>query len=179
MNLQPFLDASFAVQFHVLTVIPAAFLGAYVLLTRKGTRRHKLLGRIWMILMVLTAVSTFFIHQIRVWGDFSPIHILSVVVITSCGMAIWHIRRGNVRAHKTALISAYIGGIFGAGIFTFWPGRMMNAIFLGGSDAATPQSTMHAIVAAAVVVGLGYAYTMYVTRFRSVPRRNARSIKNA
>lgn len=181
MNLQPFLDASFAVQFHVLTVVPAAFLGGYVLLARKGTARHKLLGRIWMILMVLTAISTLFIHQIRLWGDFSPIHILSVVVIVSCASAIWQIRRGNVRAHKTALISAYIGGIFGAGIFTFWPGRMMNAIFFGGSAAATPEQVRHAIVAAAVVVGLGYAYTMYATRFRSVPRRGreARSIENA
>lgn len=176
MNLQPLLDASFAIQFHVLTVVPAAFLGAYVLLTRKGTPRHKLLGRIWMILMVLTAISTFFIHQIRVWGDFSPIHILSVVVITSCGMAIWHVRRGNIRAHKSALISAYIGGIFGAGIFTFWPGRLMNAIFLGGSAGATPEEVTHSIVAAGVVVALGYAYTMYLTRFRSVPRR-ARNVR--
>ena len=172
MNLQPLLDASFAIQFHVLTVVPAAFLGAYVLLTRKGTPRHKLLGRIWMVLMVLTAISTFFIHQIRVWGDFSPIHILSVVVIVSCGMAIWQIRRGNVRAHKSALISAYVGGIFGAGIFTFWPGRLMNAVFLGGSSGATPEEVRHSIIAAGVVVALGYAYTMYVTRFRSVPRRS-------
>ncbi|SOC85053.1 Uncharacterized membrane protein [Ensifer adhaerens] len=181
MNLQPFLDASFAVQFHVLTVMPAAFLGAYVLLTRKGTPRHKLLGRIWMSLMVLTALSTFFIHQIRVWGDFSPIHILSVVVITSCGLAIWHIRRGNVRAHKTALISAYIGGIFGAGLFTFWPGRLMNEMLLGGSAGSTPEQVRHSIIAAGVVVALGYAYTVYVTRFRSVPRRarNVRTTENA
>ena len=181
MNLQPLLDASFAIQFHVLTVVPAAFIGAYVLLTRKGTPRHKLLGRIWMFLMVLTAISTFFMHQIRVWGDFSPIHILSVVVIVSCGMAIWQIRRGNVRAHKSALISAYIGGIFGAGIFTFWPGRLMNAIFLGGSAGATPADVRHSIIAAGVVVALGYAYTMYVTRFRSVPRRarNVRPSENA
>ncbi len=181
MNLQPFLDASFAVQFHVLTVVPAAFIGAYVLLTRKGTARHKLLGRIWMVLMVLTAISTFFIHEIRLWGDFSPIHILSVVVIVSCGMAIWQVRRGNIRAHKSALISAYIGGIFGAGIFTFWPGRLMNEIVLGGAGAATEASTTQAIVAAAVVVALGYVYTMYLIRFRSGPRRSriVRTIENA
>lgn len=171
MNLQPLLDASFAVQFHVLTVIPAAFLGAYVLATRKGTPRHKVLGRIWMALMVMTAASTFFIHQIRLWGDFSPIHILSVVVILSCGMAVWQVRRGNIRAHKTALISAYVGGIFGAGVFTFWPGRLMNEIFLGGSEGATSASVQNSIIAAGAVVAFGYACAMYVTRFRSVPRR--------
>ncbi len=57
---------------------------------------------------------------------------------------------------------------------------MMNAIFFGGSAAASPEQVRHAIVARrGVVVGLGYAYTMYATRFRSVPRRGreARSIE--
>lgn len=172
MNIQPLLDASFAIQFHVLTVVPAAFLGAHILLNRKGTPRHKLLGRLWVALMVMTAISTFFIHTIRTWGDFSPIHILSIVVISSCGLAVRHARRGNIRAHKSALISAYVGGIFGAGLFTFWPGRLMNKIFLGGAGVATPESVQHSIIAAGVVVVFGYAYAMYATRFRSVPRRS-------
>ncbi len=181
MNLQPFLDASFAVQFHVCTVIPAAFLGAYVLMTRKGTARHKRLGRIWVALMVLTAISTFFIHQIRVWGAFSPIHLLSVVVIVSCALAIWQVRRGNIRAHKSALISAYIGGIFGAGLFTFWPGRLMNQIVLGGSVGSDADTVRHSILAAGIVVAIGYACAMYATRFRSArrPARNARRLENA
>ncbi len=67
--------------------------------------------------MILTAISTFLSTKSGVWGAFSPIHLLSVVVIVSCALAIWQVRRGNIRAHKSALISAYIGGIFGAGAF--------------------------------------------------------------
>lgn len=173
MNIQPLLDAPIAVQVHVLTVVPAAFLGAYVLFTRKGTRRHKLLGRIWLMLMVLTALSTFFIHSIRVWGDFSPIHLLSILVIMSSGLAIHYARKGNIRAHKSTLISTYIGGIFGAGIFTFWPGRLMNKVFLGGYGVETPASVEQSILAAGIVVALGYLYAMYATRMK--PARGRRS----
>lgn len=168
MNIQPLLDAPLAVQVHVLTVVPAAVLGAYVLGTRKGTPRHKLLGRIWLTLMVVTAFSTFFIHTIRMWGDFSPIHLLSILVIVSSGLAISHARKGNIRAHKSMLINIYIGGIFGAGVFTFWPGRLMNRVFLGGLAVETPASVEQSILAAAVVVGLGYLYARYATGLKPV-----------
>jgi uncharacterized membrane protein len=166
MNIQPLLDAPIAIQIHVVTVVPAAFLGAVILFGRKGNARHKLLGRIWMVLMVATALSSFFIHQIRLWGDFSPIHILSAVVIVSCGSAIFYARRGNIQAHQSALISAYITGIFGAGVFTFWPGRLMNEIFFGSSRGATQAGVQQSIIAAGVVVALGYAYAIYITRVK-------------
>lgn len=172
MNIQPLLDASPAVQFHVATVVPAAFLGAYVLATRKGTRRHKLLGRVWLSLMVLTALSTFFIHSIRMWGDFSPIHLLSILVIVSSVLAIRYARKGDIRAHKSTLIATYIGGIFGAGIFTLWPGRLMNTIFLGGDGIESPASVEQSILAAGIVVALGYLYAMYATRMKPARSRH-------
>lgn len=156
MNLEPLLHASLAIQLHVLTVVPAALLGGYILVSRKGTPRHRMLGKIWVALMIASAFSSLFIHQIRLWGPFSPIHILSVVVIVSSLLAIYHVRHGNIRAHKAAMVSVYIGGIFGAGVFTFWPGRIMNQVFLGGAASDNPQSVQHGIIAAAVVVLIGY-----------------------
>ena len=35
---------------HLATILPALLLGAYVLIRRKGDRRHKLLGKIWIAL---------------------------------------------------------------------------------------------------------------------------------
>lgn len=171
MNIQPLVDAPLAVQIHVATVVPAAFLGAFIFLARKGTPRHRLLGRIWLSLMVVTALSTFFIHTIRAWGEFSPIHILSVVVIVSSALAIHHARKGNIRAHKSTLISIYIAGIFGAGAFTFWPGRLMNRVFLGGEAPATAASTQQSILAVGTVVAIGYIYAIYVTRSKRGARR--------
>lgn len=178
MNIEPLLDAPLAVQIHVATVVPAALLGPFIFLSRKGTPRHKLMGRVWLLLMVATAVSSFFIHTIRIWGAFSPIHILSLVVIVSSGLAIHYARSGNIRAHKSTLISIYIAGIFGAGTFTFWPGRLMNKIFLGGKGLANASSTEQSIIAVGVVVAIGYIYAIYVTRSRLGARRGKAPLQN-
>lgn len=81
MTLEPLLNASPAIQIHVATVLPAALLGAHLLLRPKGTPRHRLLGKIWMALMVVTAASTFFIHELNMFFGFSPIHLLSIATL--------------------------------------------------------------------------------------------------
>ena len=45
---------------HLATIVPAAFIGAYLLLRQKGTPGHRLLGKIYMILMMITAMITLF-----------------------------------------------------------------------------------------------------------------------
>ena len=81
MTLEPLLSAPAAIQFHVATIVPAALLGAYLLARPKGTPVHRLLGKVWLVLMVVSSASTFFIHAIDVLMGFSPIHLLSVYVI--------------------------------------------------------------------------------------------------
>jgi uncharacterized membrane protein len=56
MTLDPLVDAPLAVQIHVFTVIPAAFLGALLLYRSKGMRLHRALGKIWLLLMAATAI---------------------------------------------------------------------------------------------------------------------------
>lgn len=46
-----------AVVLHVATVLPAIPLGGCLLLAPKGTKAHKSLGKLWVVLMVLTALS--------------------------------------------------------------------------------------------------------------------------
>ncbi|KGE01040.1 DUF2306 domain-containing protein [Rhizobium sp. YS-1r] len=135
MNLQPLLDSPLAVQIHVAAVLPAAVLGAYILVNRKGTPAHRLLGKIWMALMVITSFSSFFIHEINLFYGFSPIHLLSIFVLVGVWRAISAARAHNIRVHKASVIGMYIGGIVGAGLFTLIPGRIMNAVvFSGGPD---------------------------------------------
>lgn len=43
---------------HLATVVPAFVIGAFQLLRRKGTPSHKLLGKIYMVLMLATAFIT-------------------------------------------------------------------------------------------------------------------------
>ena len=147
MNLQPLLDAPIAVQIHVAAVLPAAVLGAYVLLNRKGTPLHRLLGKIWMVLMAVTALSSFFIHQITLFYGFSPIHLLSIFTLTGIWRAISTARARDIRQHKLTVIGMYVGGIGVAGLFTLVPGRIMHAVVFTGGPSWMLLATLAAIAA--------------------------------
>ena len=162
MTLEPLLHATIAIQIHVAAVIPAALLGAYLLLRPKGTPRHRLLGKIWLGLMVITALSSFFIHQITMFYGFSPIHLLSIFVLSGCWGAIVNARNHNIDAHKRIVRGLYFGGIVGAGIFAFLPGRIMNAVAFGGDEIAP------LVVVAAIVMVLLWLVSKEIWRRRGL-----------
>jgi uncharacterized membrane protein len=118
-------DTPWALFIHVGTVIPALLLGGPVLIMKKGTKLHKLLGRIWAVLMVTTAISSFWLQGLV--GSIGPIHIFSVVTLVSIPRAIWAIRKGDVVTHQRAMVGPYIG-LLVAGLFSFMPGRMMGQL---------------------------------------------------
>lgn len=128
MNLAPLLDAPVAIQIHVAAVLPAAVIGAYLLWAGKGTPVHRLLGKAWLGLMLITALSSFFIHEINLFRGFSPIHLLSVYVLVGCYLAYRSARAHRIVAHKRQVLGLYLGGIVGAGLFTLLPGRIMNEL---------------------------------------------------
>ena len=153
MTLEPLLNASPAIQFHVATVVPAALIGGIMLLMRKGTYLHRMAGRLWIALMVLTALSSFFIHEIKLIGGFSPIHILSVVVLVSATEVIRSARRRDFVRHQRLVKSLYFGAIGIAGLFTLLPGRIMHEmVFTSGQANGAPAWVWPLLV---VLVALG------------------------
>ena len=128
MNLSPLLDAPLAIQIHVAAVVPAAILGAYMFWARKGTPVHRLLGKVWLGLMVVAALSSFFIHTINLLLGFSPIHLLSAYVLYGSWQAIRAARQHRIREHRLNVIGMYVGGILVAGGFTLLPGRLMHEV---------------------------------------------------
>lgn len=113
---------SIQIALHLFSVLPALLIGCLVLVIKKGTRVHKMLGRIWVGLMLFTSLVSFFIRD---EGKFSWIHILSIITIVSMGIAIWAIRHGRVRTHRGFMIGAFIGSIV-AGVFaSVLPGRLV------------------------------------------------------
>lgn len=134
MNLQPFWDAGLVIQIHEVTAIAAFVIGAAILWRRKGNGAHKMWGKLWVGLMVVVALSSVFIHEIRMWGDYSPIHILSAVTLINLPLAIWAARQGNVQRHKIAMQSTFVGGMVVAGGLTFLPGRLNHEILFGASQ---------------------------------------------
>lgn len=116
---------------HALAALAAVMPGGAQLATSKGTVRHRVSGWIWVSLMAYVAVSSFFISELRLWGAFSPIHLLSVWTLFSLVIAVYHARRGNIRQHKIWMALLYIGALLIAGLFTLWPGRVMHGVLFG------------------------------------------------
>ena len=115
--------------FHLGTVIPAFLIGTYLLINRKGTSWHKLLGKIYMCLMLVTAVITLFMSAEigpTLLGHFGFIHIFSISVFYTVPAAVIAVRNGNIKAHQGNMLGLYIGGLLIAGSFAFMPGRLLH-----------------------------------------------------
>ena len=113
-----------AVVIHITAVLPAVPLGLYVLLTRKGDARHRLLGKIWMLLMLVTALSALFIRHMN-GGNFSFIHLFVPLAIVTMVRAISAARQGRIDAHKRHLVGLFLFGLLLPGLFAFLPGRLL------------------------------------------------------
>ena len=68
MSLAPLLDAAPAVPLHAFAAMPAFGLGLVQFAAPKGTLPHRTIGWIWVLLMASVAVSSFWIHQIKLIG---------------------------------------------------------------------------------------------------------------
>lgn len=115
---------------HLSTVLPAFVIGTYIMLNRKGTARHKAIGKIYLPLMIATAITTLFIPAElgpRFLGRFGAIHALSVLTLFCAPAAFIYARRGNITAHRNCMIGLYIGALLIAGSFAlFTPGRRLH-----------------------------------------------------
>ncbi len=148
MSLAPLLSAPLAIQIHAVAAILAMLLGAIVLFRPKGTPNHKLLGRVWAGLMLVTATSAIFINEIRLIGPFSPIHLFVVMTYAGLYQSIRDIRRGNVVAHQAGMKSLCVGALLLAGAFTLLPGRRVNETLFGPDAGWTPSLIAIALVLA-------------------------------
>lgn len=117
------------VYLHLATVLPAFLIGTWLLLNRKGTPHHRLLGKVYMVLMLTTAVTALFIPALlgpRLWNHFGFIHLFSLLTIYTVPTAYLAARRHDVTTHRSSMIWLYIGGLVIAGAFAFGPGRLLN-----------------------------------------------------
>ena len=116
---------------HAIAAILAIIVGGMQLYMKKGGATHKLLGYVWVGLMLIVSVSSFFIHEIKLWNIYSPIHLLSAWTIFSLGLAIYYVRISNIKRHKQVMIMIYGFALVLTGFFTFMPGRVMHQIVFG------------------------------------------------
>src|SRR6201989_3278455 len=121
MTLAPLLDAAPAIPLHAFAAMAAFALGVVQLAAPKGTLPHRTLGWIWVLLMLGVAISSFFIHTIRLWGPWSPIHLISIFALVMLVVGVTAARRHVVARHRKTMIWTFCGALVIAGIFTFMP----------------------------------------------------------
>ena len=115
---------------HLLTIAIALALTPVMLLRRRGDRRHRALGMIWVAAMVLTAASSFFIRTIG-GGGFSWIHLLSVWTLIQVPWLWWRARIHDVAGHRRGVRGIVTGALLIAGFFTFPFDRMLGHWLFG------------------------------------------------
>jgi uncharacterized membrane protein len=133
MTLAPLLDAPPVIQVHAFAAIAAFAIGLVQLAAPKGTIPHRFIGWLWAFLMLTVAVSSLFIHKIRMWGPWSPIHLLSILVLLTLPLAVMHARRHDIAQHRLAMLMLFTAALVIAGGFTFLPGRIMHAVVFSPS----------------------------------------------
>ena len=128
MTLEPLLAASPLIQIHAFAALA---LSIFQLAAPKGTRRHRATGWLWVVLMATIVVTSFGIREMRVWGPWSPIHLLSVFTAVMLPMGVVHARRHRVKQHRATMIWLFVGALIVAGVFTLFPDRIMHGVVFG------------------------------------------------
>jgi uncharacterized membrane protein len=131
MSLAPLLDAAPAIPVHAFAAMAAFALGLVQFAAPKGTLPHRTIGWIWVGLMAVVAASSFWIHEIRLLGPWSPIHLLSIFTLIMLPIAVWRARRHRVADHRRIMTITFVGALVIAGLFTLLPGRIMHAVVFG------------------------------------------------
>jgi uncharacterized membrane protein len=114
---------------HLATVLPSLIIGTYMMFSRKGSKYHRLLGKIYMVLMMTTAfIALFITAQLgpQLFGHFGFIHLFSFLVLFAVPKAYFAARRHDRKGHAIGMINVYVGGLLIAGGFTLMPGRLLH-----------------------------------------------------
>ncbi|MEM0908027.1 MAG: DUF2306 domain-containing protein [Pseudomonadota bacterium] len=98
-----------ALTVHLAGGVVAFGLGTVLLLGAKGTQLHRTLGRVFVLAIVVTAFSGFFIYEIL--GALGPFHVLSAFTLVTVLGGVKAIRKASpaCRAeHRGGAVSAHI-----------------------------------------------------------------------
>jgi uncharacterized membrane protein len=136
MTLATLTTAPLIIQAHAYTAIIAFALGPLALLRARRDGLHRAIGYTWVVSMYLVAITSLFISESPMLGPFSVIHILSVVTLVGLTHALRAALRRDYITHGRAMRALYAQALIIPGVFTFLPGRRMNAQFGAGDDMA-------------------------------------------
>ncbi len=115
---------------HLATIIVALALTPTMLLRRRGDRPHRVLGTVWVIALIATALISFAIRLTNP-GGFSVIHIISAWTLIQVPIIWWSARTHDIPRHRKSVRGMVIGALLVAGFFTFPFHRMLGQWLFG------------------------------------------------
>ena len=134
---------------HVVAALTSVLLGAHQVWRRpRGDARHRLLGRVWVVLILWTAVSSFWIRHIN-HGAFSWLHVLSVVTLVTVTLGVVNAVRGNIPGHRGNMVGSWLGSCGAMVAALAVPGRMIPT-----HAVAEPGGALAFALSVLVVTGL-------------------------
>lgn len=110
---------------HLVTIVIALALTPVMLLRRRGDKRHRVIGRLWVVAMFLTAALSLNIRVITP-GQWSLIHLLSLFTILTAPLIWWSAATHRVQMHRRSVRSMIAGALLVAGFFTFPMERLLG-----------------------------------------------------
>ncbi|MBT7604438.1 MAG: DUF2306 domain-containing protein [Kordiimonadaceae bacterium] len=128
---------------HAFFALAAVPVGLYIFFTKKGTKQHRFIGRVWVFCLLIVSLTGLFITSPMTDTVFNPgwyswIHLLIPFTIGNLIYSIYSIRlfkKTRLEKHKNAhiysMIGVYFGALMVAGAFTLMPGRMFHEILFG------------------------------------------------
>ncbi len=131
MTLDPILSASPVIQIHLVASLLALTFGIVMWRRPKGTKSHKISGRVFMVLMLVAAASAIFIQEIN-RGHYSLIHLFVPLTLIGIVQSLWAIKKRNIKGHIRHVKGLFFGALLIPGLFTMLPGRRLWAVFFGG-----------------------------------------------
>ncbi|MGO4894267.1 DUF2306 domain-containing protein [Flavobacterium sp. W21_SRS_FM6] len=93
--------------FHIILGFSSLLSGLFIVLTQKGNKKHKLVGRVYFLSMLGLNLTSFGIYKLfDGWGFFHWMAVASLIPIVAGYIAI---RYKNITAHYYFMCWSYIG----------------------------------------------------------------------
>lgn len=130
MRIDILLDAGPAVVIHTIVAFGALGLGIAMFLRKKGTASHKIIGRVFVLFMAITALSSLFITGLN--GEhWSWIHLFVPLTFYAIWELFHYIRKGDIQKHEKAVKGLFFGALLIPGIIAMMPGRSLWYVIFG------------------------------------------------
>ena len=115
---------------HLVPAVSATVSGAVMVARPKGTTLHQRVGKLWAVLMLLTALTSFGMTggPLAIWQGYSVIHLLSVLTLFAIPLGVMAARRQWTTLHRVTMVGLYVALCITGVLALLMKGRFLNGL---------------------------------------------------